>query len=81
MASERNRAIIRAAMAADWIQVSFHNGKPPCFAIPPEEDGSFRERFCLRADYWAGHHPTDGDFSYPHHRFISLAELLEDISE
>jgi hypothetical protein len=55
---------LAAARNADWQQVAL-NGGPPCFYL--EDDN----RFCLRAERWAGH---DGS----PHSFISLAMLLAD---
>jgi hypothetical protein len=60
----------RAADRADWVQVAL-NGGPPCFFLE-------NDRFCLRAERWAGH--TDRD-KYPEHRFVSLAALLQEIQE
>ncbi len=56
--------LIQAALVADWTQVIL-NGGPPCFHLEKDE-----EKFCLRAQRWAGH----GNESF--HKFVSLAELL-----
>ena len=55
----------RAAYRADWTQVAL-NGGPPCFHIE-------NDRFCLRADRWAGHPSA--------HEFVSLAALLDIVRE
>jgi hypothetical protein len=57
--------LIAAAKRADWMQVVLNQG-PPCFALHPDDRGTF----CLRAKRWAGH----GD---DHHPFVSLADMLE----
>jgi hypothetical protein len=44
----------------DWQQVVL-NGGPPCFHVE-------RERFCVRAQGWAGHNEM--------HKFVSLADLV-----
>ena len=60
----------RAAYRVDWMQVGLNQG-PPCFFIDTQREAN---RFCLRAERWAGH--TDSD-EYPNHRYVSLAALLD----
>lgn len=57
--------LIEAAKAFDWHQVIL-NGGPPCFHL--EQD----ERFCGRAERWAGHGAEHNSF----HRFVSLTDLM-----
>jgi hypothetical protein len=52
--------LLKAAENADWQQVVL-NGGPPCFHL-------FGERFCLRAERWAGHGSD--------HEYASLHSLL-----
>jgi broad specificity phosphatase PhoE len=60
--------LVEIAERADWQQV-VHNGGPPCFHL-----GS--ERFCLRAERWAGHEPDAGPHGHP---FASFADFLADV--
>lgn len=62
--SAKRKALIKAAKHADWMQVVLNQG-PPCFHL--EDD-----KFCLRAQRWAGHGKADSDI----HAFVSLADLL-----
>jgi hypothetical protein len=64
MSAKYTKAAIRAAERADWQQVVL-NGGPPCFALPPLDNGTF----CLRAERWSGH---DGSA----HAFVPLAAML-----
>jgi hypothetical protein len=60
-----------AATNADWLQVIL-NGGPPCFHLEGE-------RFCLRAQRWAGHIvTTDGPLD---HKFVSFAAALREAVE
>jgi hypothetical protein len=57
--------LINAAKHADWFQVVSNTG-PPCFHFERE-----RQRFCLRAERWMGHHVNK-----PDHKFVPLDCLL-----
>lgn len=61
----KRRKILIAAEHMDWGQVVC-NGGPPCFHIC---DGGL---FCGRAQRWDGHEDL--------HKFVSLADLLRNIS-
>ena len=69
MKTEERKRILKAAKAMDWEQVVL-NGGPPCFHL--DEDGDFCGRFCGRAERWPGHDDV--------HRFISLRDLLKEVS-
>lgn len=77
-ARAKAREMAEAAEAMDWQQV-VQNGGPPCFSLdwkgPNVMFGA--PRFCGRAERWGGHHDKSGKYEYPHHRFVSLADLLE----
>lgn len=56
-----------AAEGMDWQQVVL-NGGPPCFHLEPNGN-----KFCGRAERWAGH---DGK---SHHDFVPLHELMNEM--
>lgn len=62
--NSKQRRTVKAVKNADWQQVVF-NGGPPCFHLEGE-------RFCLRAQRWAGH---GGDGFKPQHQFVSFEEF------
>ena len=61
MSDERRERLRVAARNADWGQV-VGNGGPPCFHLKGE-------RFCLRAERWAGHGSD--------HEYVSLLALMD----
>jgi Lar family restriction alleviation protein len=59
--------LLKAAENADWQQVVL-NGGPPCFHL-------FGERFCLRAERWAGH-GSDHEYA-PLHSLLAGVDAKE----
>jgi len=63
MQQPNNTPLDKALENIDWEQVVF-NGGPPCFHL----EGN---KFCLRAERWAGHEVM--------HAYKPLAELIKDV--
>jgi hypothetical protein len=65
LAAPPSDGLVAAAKVVDWEQVIV-NGGPPCFHLE-------HERFCLRAERWAGHGSAA---AIDDHNFVSLADLV-----